>query len=68
VDPPLPLKRAVDLSRRLRDDGIEVDLKRIDRQATLYVIQVGEHLSQSAATEAQADLEERGYNGVVVRE
>jgi len=68
VDPPLPLKRAVDLSRRLRDDGIEVELKRIDRQATLYVIQVGEYLSQSAATEAQADLEERGYNGVVVRE
>ncbi len=68
VDPPLPLKRAVDLSKRLKADGVDVKLGRIDRRATVYVVQVGQYASQPAATEAQADLKARGYDGVVIKE
>ncbi len=68
VDPPLPLKRAVDLSKRLKADGVDVELRRIDRRAAVYVVQVGEYASQPAAIEAQADLKARGYDGVVIKE
>ncbi len=67
VDPPLPLTRAVDLSKRLKADGVDVELRRIDRRATVYVVQVGEYASQPAATEAQADLKARGYDGVIIK-
>jgi hypothetical protein len=68
VDPPLPLKRAVDLAKRLKADGVQVELKRISRQATLHVVQVGEYASQSTAAQAQASLKERGHEGVIVKE
>ena len=68
VDPPLPLKRAVDLSKRLKADGVDVELRRIDQRATVYVVHVGEYASQPAATEAQAGLKARGYDGVVIKE
>jgi len=68
VAPPLPMKRATDLAERLKADGVDVELRRINRKAVVHVVRVGEYPSAAAAAEAQADLKERGYEGVIVKE
>lgn len=68
IAPPLPMKRATDLAERLKSDGMDVELRRIDRKALVYVVRVGEYPSAAAAAAAQADLKELGHEGIIVRE
>jgi cell division protein FtsN len=68
VTRPLPLRSAVDLSRRLREQGITVRLDRQASSAAFRVVRVGAYPTAEEAERARAEMAARGYEGVVVRE
>jgi cell division protein FtsN len=68
VTRPLPLRSAVDLSRRLKEQGIPVRLDRQASSAAFRVVRVGAYASTDEAERARAEMATRGYEGIVVRE
>jgi cell division septation protein DedD len=68
VGRPAPLASAVEVSRRLKEQGIRV---RLDRQASgsaFRVVRVGGYETAEEAERGRADLAARGYDGIVIRE
>lgn len=68
VTRPVPLRPAVEMSRRLREQGIPVRLERQTSSAAFRVVRVGAYDTTDAAERARAELVTRGYEGFVVRE
>ncbi len=68
VTRPVPLRSAVEMSRRLREQGIQVRLERQTSSAAFRVVRVGAYDTADAAERARAALLTRGYEGFVVRE
>jgi len=68
VTRPAPLAAAVELSRRLRDQGIRVRLERQASGAGFRVVRVGAYDTAEEAERARAELAGRGHEGVVIRE
>jgi cell division septation protein DedD len=64
----VPLRVAVEASRRLREEGIAVRLKQEAGSATFRVVRVGSYATMEEAEQALAALAARGHEGVVVRE
>lgn len=64
----VPLRRAVETSHALRQQGVPVRLKQEVSSATYRVVRVGSFATVAAAENALATLSARGVEGVVVRE
>lgn len=64
----VPLRVAVEASRRLREEDIAVRLKQEAGSATFRVVRVGSYATMEEAEQALAALAARGHEGVVVRE
>jgi cell division protein FtsN len=68
VTRPVPLRTAVETSRRLRDQGVRVRLDRQVASANFRVVRVGAYPTAEEAERARAELVGRGIEGFVVRE
>jgi cell division protein FtsN len=68
VGRPAPLASAVELSRRLREQGIRVKLARQASASAFRVVRIGGYETADEAERARAELAARGYDGIVVRE
>lgn len=64
----IPLRRAVETSHTLRQQGVPVRLKQEVSSATYRVVRVGSFATVAEAEAALATLNARGVEGVVVRE
>jgi cell division protein FtsN len=64
----VPLRRAVEMSHVLRQQGVPVRLKQEVSSSTYRVVRVGSFATVAAAEAALATLTVRGVEGVVVRE
>jgi cell division septation protein DedD len=64
----VPLRRAVETSHSLRQQGVPVRLKQEVSSATYRVVRVGSFATAAEAEAALAVLNARGVEGVVVRE
>jgi hypothetical protein len=64
----VPLRSAVETSRRLREEGVPVRLKQEVGSATYRVVRVGAYPTSGEAERARESLLARGYEGVVVRD
>jgi cell division protein FtsN len=64
----VPLRRAVETSHTLRQQGVPVRLKQEVSSATYRVVRVGAFATVAEAETALATLNARGVEGVVVRE
>jgi cell division protein FtsN len=64
----LPLRRAVEISHTLRQQGVPVRLKQEVSSSTYRVVRVGSFATVAEADSALATLNSRGVEGVVVRE
>jgi cell division protein FtsN len=64
----VPLRRAVETSHTLRQQGVPVRLKQEVSSATYRVVRVGSFATVAEAEAALAALTARGVDGVVVRE
>jgi cell division protein FtsN len=68
VTQPVPLAAAVEMSRRLREQGIRVRLEKRASSAAFRVVRAGAYGSAEEAERARAELASRGYDGIVIRE
>jgi cell division protein FtsN len=68
VTEPVPLRRAVETSHRLRQEGVKVRLKQEVSSSTYRVVRVGSFATVAEAEAARATLAARGVEGMVVRE
>jgi cell division protein FtsN len=64
----VPLRKAVETSHSLRQQGIPVRLKQEVSSATYRVVRVGSFATVAAAEKALATLNAKGVDGIVVRE
>jgi cell division septation protein DedD len=64
----VPLRRAVELSHALRQQGIRVRLKQEVGSSTFRVVRVGSFATSAEAEAARASLAAQGVDGIVVRE
>jgi cell division protein FtsN len=64
----VPLRRAVETSHALRQQGVPIRLKQEVSSATFRVVRVGSFATAAEADAALAALSTRGVEGVVVRE
>jgi cell division protein FtsN len=64
----VPLRRAVEISHTLRQQGVPVRLKQEVSSSTYRVVRVGSFATVAEADSALATLSARGVEGVVVRE
>jgi cell division septation protein DedD len=64
----VPLRRAVEISRTLRQQGVPVRLKQNASSATYRVVRVGSYRTSAEAEATLAALAARGVEGLVVRE
>jgi cell division protein FtsN len=70
VEPALPLKEAVALSRRLAADGLAVKIQRVAGQgaeAAQHLVRVGAFPTRARAGEARRELAAQGIAGFVTR-
>ena len=70
VQPPLELKEAVALSRRLTGEGLSVKIRRVGGDAaidspTTYVVRVGGYATRGQAEAARRELAGKGVKGFV---
>lgn len=71
VQPPLELKEAVALSRRLSGEGLSVKIRRVGGEtaavepATTYVVRVGGYATRAQAEAARRELARKGVPGFV---
>jgi len=70
VQPPLELKEAVALSRRLTGEGLSVKIRRVGGDAaiespTTYVVRVGGYATRGQAEAARRQLASKGVKGFV---
>jgi cell division septation protein DedD len=65
---PAPLASAVEVSRRLKEQGIRVRLERQASSPGLRVVRVGAHATAEEAERTRTELASRGYEGFVIRE
>src|SRR5262249_31269182 len=68
VTGPVPLRKAVETSHSLRQQGVPVRLKQEVSSATFRVVRVGSFATAAEADAALAQLTAKGVEGVVVRE
>jgi len=64
----VPLRNALEASRRLRDNGIPVQLRQEVGSATYRVVRVGSFPTAREAEDSLGSLQARGVEGFVVRE
>jgi cell division protein FtsN len=64
----VPLRSALEASRRLRDNGIPVQLRQEVGSATYQVVRVGSFPTAREAEDSLASLKAQGVEGFVVRE
>lgn len=64
----VPLRSAVEASRRLREQGIRVRLEREVSSAAFRVVRVGSFPTAEEAEHGRAELLAKGYEGIVVRD
>lgn len=64
----VPLRTAVEVSHRLREQSITVRLKQEVGSTTFRVVRVGSYATSDEADRALVTLAARGFDGVVVRE
>lgn len=64
----VPLRKAVETSHSLRQQGVPVRLKQEVSSATFRVVRVGSFATAAEADAALAQLSAKGVEGVVVRE
>lgn len=64
----VPLRTAVEVSHRLREQSITVRLKQEVGSTTFRVVRVGSYATSEEADRALVTLAARGFDGVVVRE
>ena len=64
----VPLRKAVETSHALRQQGVPVRLKQEVSSATFRVVRVGSFATAAEADAAVAQLSSKGVEGVVVRE
>ncbi|HEX9709120.1 MAG TPA: SPOR domain-containing protein, partial [Candidatus Thermoplasmatota archaeon] len=68
VTGPVPLRRAVEMSHTLRQQGVRVRLKQEVSSSTYRVVRVGSFATVAEAEAALASLTAKGVEGIVVRE
>jgi cell division protein FtsN len=68
VTDPVPLRKAVETSHALRQQGVPVRLKQEVSSSTFRVVRVGSFATAADADAALAALKAKGVEGVVVRE
>ena len=68
VTGPVPLRKAVETSHSLRQQGVPVRLKQEVSSSTFRVVRVGSFATAGEAEAALAALTAKGIEGVVVRE
>jgi cell division septation protein DedD len=68
VGRPAPLASAVEVSRRLRGQGIRIRLERQASASAFRVVRIGGYETAEEAERVRAELAARGYDGIVVRE
>ena len=72
VQPPMSMREAVDLSQKLRAEGLNVSIRRVGGGgdgggAAFFVVRTGGYPTRAAAAEAKRTLEGRGIGGFVAR-
>jgi cell division protein FtsN len=68
VTGPVPLRRAVETSHTLRQQGVRVRLKQEVSSSTYRVVRVGSFATVAEAEAALVALSAKGVEGIVVRE
>jgi cell division protein FtsN len=68
VTQPVPLRAAVETSRRLKEQGIRVRLEREASSAAFRVVRVGAYPTAEEAERVRAELAAKGYDGIVIRD
>jgi cell division protein FtsN len=58
----------VEVSRRLRGQGIRIRLERQASASAFRVVRIGGYETAEEAERVRAELAARGYDGIVVRE
>ena len=64
----VPLRKAVETSHSLRQQGVQVRLKQEVSSSTYRVVRVGSFATVAEADAALATLNAKGVEGIVVRE
>jgi cell division septation protein DedD len=62
----MTLKEAVLLSERLKEEGLDVKVKTLERNVTYHLVRVGGFPDLKSAESARKDLEAKGITGLVV--
>ncbi len=67
IQPALPLKDAVSLSKELARQGLTVKIRRANSTATFHVVRVGGYADRQHAQAVQKDLAGKGFSGFIVK-